>query len=137
MRGARMIITLLAVAAASLLTAALSAEADCAGTADSVVCVSESCGDDTSRPLALTELRQICCAATASTGIAPARPAPASLRTQPGHTRAESSHSQSGFKSRAIDSSTAGVRYGLYNHKILFASRAADHYLIRVRRLVI
>ncbi len=131
-----MIITLLAVAAASLLTAALSADADCAGTADSVAFVSESCGD-TSRPLALTELRQICCAATASTGIAPARPAPASLRTQPGHTRAESSHSQSGFKSRAIDSSTAGVRYGLYNHKILFASRAADHYLIRVRRLVI
>ncbi len=133
-----MIITLLAVAAASLLTAALSEEADCAGTADSVAFVSESCcGDDTSRPLALTELRQICCAATASTGITPARPAPASLRTQPGHTRAESSHSQSGFKSRAIDSSTAGVRYGLYNHKILFASRAADHYLIRVRRLVI
>ncbi len=129
-----MIITLLAVAAASLLTAALSADADCAGTADSVAFVSESCGGDTSRPLALTELRQICCAATASTGIAPA---PASLRTQPGHTRAESSHSQSGFKSRAIDSSTAGVRYGLYNHKILFASRAADHYLIRVRRLVI
>ncbi len=41
-----MIITLLAVAAASLLTAALSADADCAGTADSVAFVSESCGGD-------------------------------------------------------------------------------------------
>lgn len=132
-----MIIMLLTAAAAALLTAALADSQDGRVTSESVPCGIE-CGDETSpHTLALTDLRQICCATTATSGITPARPAPASLRTHTGHTRAETSHSPSGFKSRAIDSSTAGVRYGLYNHKILFASRAADHYLIRVRRLVI
>ena len=37
----------------------------------------------------------------------------------------------------AIDSTMAAMRYGLYNHKILFVSLARYHYLYRLVRLII
>lgn len=37
----------------------------------------------------------------------------------------------------AIDSTVAAMRYGLYNHKILFVSLARYYYLCRLVRLII
>ena len=37
----------------------------------------------------------------------------------------------------AIDSTTTATRYGLYNHKMLFVSIARQHYVCRLRRLII
>ena len=39
--------------------------------------------------------------------------------------------------STAIDSTTTATRYGLYNHKMLFVSIARQHYVCRLRRLII
>lgn len=37
----------------------------------------------------------------------------------------------------AIDNTTTAARYELYNHKILFVSKARYHYVYRLRRLII
>ena len=87
---------------------------------------SEYCLVDASAPLLSTTTTT-----AQSSSIAPiVRTLPRAARTT------ERSFAYTGAVS-AIDSTTATMRYGLYNHKILFVSLARYHYLCRLVRLII
>ena len=76
-----------------------------------------------------------------STAIATSTSAPRTLtpevRTIHSLTRNVERTSQHQRVSTAIDSTTTATRYGLYNHKMLFVSIARQHYVCRLRRLII
>ena len=76
-----------------------------------------------------------------STAIATSTSAPRTLtpevRTIHSVTRNVERTSQHQRVSTAIDSTTTATRYGLYNHKMLFVSIARQHYVCRLRRLII
>ena len=76
-----------------------------------------------------------------STAIATNTSAPRTLtpkvRTIHSLTRNVERTSQHQRVSTAIDSTTTATRYGLYNHKMLFVSIARQHYVCRLRRLII
>lgn len=76
-----------------------------------------------------------------STAIATSTSAPRTLtpevRTIHSLTRNVERTSQHQRVSTAIDSTTSATRYGLYNHKMLFVSIARQHYVCRLRRLII
>lgn len=76
-----------------------------------------------------------------STAIATSTSTPRTLtpevRTIHSVTRNVERTSQHQRVSTAIDSTTTATRYGLYNHKMLFVSIARQHYVCRLRRLII
>lgn len=92
-------------------------------------------GDEPSED-GIAEYRSICCAGIAAPS-GEGYVAPVSVRTLLHNMRPACRHASCGFMARAIDSSLASERYGLYNHKILFASRSVERYLHRLCRLVI
>jgi len=129
----RLLVILLAAAACSrLLSDGETLFADNCRQAYTAVCHAE----DASAP-DLVAYRSLCRLGIAAVSYAGADAAPVSVRTLLHDSRPVWRHASCGFMVRAIDASRGSGRYGLYNHKILFASRAVDHYLHRMCRLVI
>ena len=134
----RHLFVILLAAAASWWAAPLFEEeaADCRSVAVEVSAGGDAAGGSAADAAALSYGLSYCTgiAVNSCTG---ADAAPVSVRTLSHHTRPMCRHASCGFMARAIDSSCAAGRYGLYNHKILFAPRSVDHYLHKMCRLVI
>lgn len=132
----RLLVVLLAAAAWSCLIPV--GTADAGGDARGL-CETLCYGGGDSAPAAsdMAVYRTLCGEGIAATSSAGTYSAPVSVRTLLHHTRPVWRHAACGFMARAIDSPLTAGRYGLYNHKILFASRSKDHYLRKMCRLVI
>lgn len=129
----RLLVILLAVTACSRLVGF--GETDTVG--DVVQSNAAICDGDSAHSTDIVAFCDMRCVGIAAVSYAGVDAAPVSVRTLLHNTRPVLRHASYGFMSRAIDSPLKAGRYGLYNHKILFASRSADHYLHKMCRLVI
>ena len=135
----RHLFVILLAAAASWWAAPLFGEeaADCRSVAGEVSAGGDAAGGSAADAAHTLSYGLSYCTGIAVNSCTGADAAPVSVRTLSHHTRPMYRHASCGFMARAIDSSCADGRYGLYNHKILFAPRSVDHYLHKMCRLVI
>ena len=138
----RRLFTILLLAAAYCSASSLLGSAG-PDSAQATACVVKAChtaddrGDESDNGQNIVSCRPACCAGIAAISHTGTGTAPVSVRTLSHDARPVWRHASCGFMARVIDSSHAAGRYGLYNHKILFASRSVDQYLHKMCRLVI
>lgn len=137
----RRLFTILLLAAAYCSASSLFGSAD-SDSAQAAACVVKAChtaddAADSGDGQNIVSCRPACCAGIAAISHTGTGTAPVSVRTLSHDARPVWRHASCGFMARVIDSSHAAGRYGLYNHKILFASRSVDQYLHKMCRLVI